>query len=393
MDIPVAAAIAGVVLLAVIVTIVYIRKTGAKPIQNAVVLYQDWTERFDLEPLSTDKKDAEKNTKLLNRNLKLLWDKKELEELDLKHEIEGLTQEQALEFSAQANELFLTKTTKGFIYDIRDARDGNLRLIALEKDDRAYKSFIFGQAVIKVLREKATLAEFPDIEFPEGTEEAGLANLESFVIAQAGIDTESESLYAITATLQEKFGGAEWNVYLVSEDVLKFAKAEPEPEVVEEAPSDLSPFAQQKEQKRLAEEAAQAERERIELERRLRWEQAEEKKRQEAIEAREAAIAAGEISALTAKPYAFLSQAIEIAADEAGILSLDDEAEIRRTDRIGNPTLFSVYSDELIDTTADDFKVFTENLIKTLQENYGGVWGFEADSERASSVSFAKSVI
>lgn len=394
MDFSTVAMILAAVAFAVLGTVIYILRTGAKPTQKAAAFYQDWTETFGLEPLSTEKKDAEKNAKLLARNLKLLWDKNELEELDLKHEIKNLTQDQALEFSKQANELYLEKTTKGFIYDLRDAREGNLRLISLEKTDKAYKSFIFGQAVIKVLREKATMEQFPDIEFPEGTEEAGLGNLESFVIAQAGIDTNPESLYAITDTLKEKFGGQDWNVFLVSDDVLKFAKAEPEPALPEqEEAADLSPFAQQKAAKLRAAAAAKTEQEQIELDRRLRWQQAEEKKRQAAVAEREAAIASGEVSALSAKPQAFLSQAIEIAADETGILSLDDEVEIRRTDRIGNPTLFSVYSDELVNTTTEEFRLFTEALIKTLEENYGGSWSFEADAELASSISFDKSVI
>lgn len=380
--------IVGVLFVAVVATVVYILRTGAKPTQNAAVLYAKWQEPFDLEPLTDGKKSGERNAKVLAKNMKLLWDKKELEEIDLKHDIEGLTQEHALEYVSDANGLFLEKTTKGFVYDIRDARDGTLRLFSLEKDSNAYKNFIFGQAVIKLLREKTSLAEFPDIDFPEGTEQAGLANLRSFVIAQAGINTDPEALYEITATLSEKFGD-EWDVFLVADDVLKFAKAEPEEEpIVEEL--NLDPFAQQKEAKRLAEEQAEKEREQLELDRRLRWEQAEKAKREAELAARQAAIEAGEISPLTLTPLVFLSQAIEIAADDAGILSLDDEADIKRSDRIGGPTLFSVYSDELIDTEGEPYRKFTEDLVKALEGNFGGEWSFEPDAAQASSISFSK---
>jgi len=385
--------IVGGIVVLVIATIIYIMRVGAKPTQNAVVFYQELSNRFDIEQLSTEKKSAAANAKVLSENLKLLWNKKDLDELDLKPELIGLTQADALEFVTLADELFLEKTNRAFIYDIHDAREGTLRLFSVEKDSEAYQVFVLGQAIVRLLKETLTIEEFPDIELPEEAASESLLNLESFVIANSGVAVDPEELYSVTATLSAKFGD-DWNVYLISDDVLKFERALPEEDepIIEEKPADVSPFALQKEAKKIAAEEAAAALLAAEAARKLRWEQAEEEKRQSAIRARQSAIAAGEISTLAEKPQSFLSQAIEIAADKADLLSIDEEVDIRKFDRIGTPTLFTVYSSELIETTEQPFIEFTESLLGSLRDNFGGDWAYEVDNEPASSISFTKGI-
>ncbi len=387
-------AIAAVIALAVIATVIYIMRVGGKPTRNAAVFYQELSERFDtIPPLSDAKNSAKTNAKTLSDNLKLLWNKKELDEIDLKPELSGLTQADALDFVTSADELFLEKTDRAFIYDIHDAREGTLRLFSVEKNSEAYQVFVLGQAIVRLLKEKLTIEEFPDIELPEEAASESLLNLESFVIANSGVAVDPEELYSVTATLSAKFGD-DWNVYLISEDVLKFERALPEEEapVVQAKPADLSPFAAQKEAKKQAAEEAAAALLAAEVARKFRWEQAEEEKKQNALRARQEAIASGQISTLAEKPQSFLSQAIEIAADKADLLSIDEEVEIRKFDRIGTPTLFTVYSSELIEVNETPFIEFTDSLIASLKDNFGGEWAYEVDNEPASSISFAQGI-
>ncbi len=399
MDLNTLLIIVAVAVIAVIGTVIYIIRKGAKPTQNAAVLYQDWAPKFGLPPLSDAPKAGEENAKILARHLKVIRDKQQnIEEVDLKVDLEELSQEDALAYAEQANELLLEKTTKAFIYDIQDARNGNLRLFTLEKESSGYRNFLFGQAVIKLLKTGSELNEFPDIELPEGSTEESLGALESFVIANAGLDIDPEELYKVTSVLSEKFGG-DWNVFLIADDVLKFEKAEEEPEFAEEEQTDNSPFAAQREEKRLADERAAAEaaeaaakREAELAERRLRWEQAEEHKRLEELAEQKRAIDAGEISPLVARPLAFIAQAIEVAADYSGVFTFDEEADIKRATRIGSPLVFSIYSGELIDSESEMFIKFTAHMRSSLRRNYGGKWLVSHEEGQVSSISFEKEI-
>lgn len=391
MDIQTVLLLVALFVVALIVVVIYIRRSAAKPIKNAATLYDRWVERLELEPFKQGKKAPEENAKLLAKSLKVLWNKKELEEIDLKPEVPALTQQYALDFITDANELFLEKTTRGFVYDVRDAREANLRIYSLEKDSSEYKGFIAGQAVIKLLRSVVELQEFPDVELDEAVEDDGLSGLRYFVIAQAGMSLSRESFAKITALLSEKFGD-EWGATVLGEDVLKFAKLEPEEEP-EHEPRDSTPFAQQLEAKRLAEQAALEEKQRVEQERKARWEIAEKAKRDAELAAQAEAIASGKISPLVTQPLAFLSQSIEVAADESGLLIFDEEAYIARVDRIGSPVLFSVYSQEFIDSSTGEFEDFTTSMIASLEHNFGGTWNYEQPEPEATSLTFSKTFV
>lgn len=398
MDLLTFASICLVVLLLIGGVVIYIARTTAIQSNKALTLYLDWVERLDLPPLSVKKRSAKENAKILAKNLKIVWNKRAIEEIDLRHDIENLTQKDALGFVLQADELYLTPKTgrrkdsesnRGFAYDIQDAREGNLRLLAVEKNSELYRNFAFGQALIKLIRDVTPLNEFPEIALGDGVSGDSLAGLESFVIANSSMDISPNVVTAVTNSLSQRFSG-EWTAMLISEDVVKFARKEEEPEIVP-APREASPFFEQKESKMLAAKEAQAALEAAEESRKAKWAAAEDRKREAEIERRRQAIADGEISPLAEKPRAFLSQAIELAVDKSGLLSVDDEIEIKKSDRIGTPIMFTVFSSELI-TDEEKEGIFTESVLAALKDNFGGNWLIEYDQTPASTITFHKEI-
>lgn len=392
MDIKVLLIIPVVIIFVVLLAILYIFKAADKSTKKSAQFYQDIAGRFGLEELSGGRRSGEKNLKLLKGNLKILWNKKILEEIEIKPELEGLTQEDALSLTSEAQDLFLAKSHRGFLYDIQDARDGNLRLFTAEKDSDEYLSFTYSQAIVSLMKTVARLREFPYIEFPEETDLSAIQNIESFVIASSGINLENDDLRNIAEILDEKFGEL-WKYYYVSEDALKFEKVDPETveEVVEEVPVS-SPFLEQKEAKRIAKEEAERAAAEAEAVRLARWKKAEAEKKARAARELQKAIEDGRISEKAANPGNFLLQSVKEAAQFAGLTSLKKDIEIVRSDNIGIPTSFVVYSNELLSSNDERFHNFVKTLRKSLNENLGSGWKCTIESKEFHSISFLKSV-
>lgn len=379
----------------------YITRSSADHGKKSLKLYLDWAERFELPALSAKRGDAKANSKILASVLKIVWDKKDLEELYLRHDIPNLKQSDALDFVLEADELFLssgkgkrkkTDAGRGFIYDVHEAREGSLHLIAVDKDSHLYRDFAYGQALIKAIRDITPLNEFPEIALEEETVDEGLATMQSFVIAKSNMSLDPRVIDAITSSFSQRFGD-QWVAVLLSEDVIKFQRTLPEeaveaPRVVKEA----SPFAQRQEQKRLQAAEAQAALEAAEEARKAKWAEAERQRREAELDRRRQAIARGELSPLAEKPHAFIAQVLEIAVDASMLFTIEDEFEIKKVDNIGTPTVFTVYTSELIETTSSEFITFIRNMVTSLGNGFGGSWNYSTDSVPASSITFVRSI-
>ena len=366
--------------------IAYISRSGERHGKDILDLYLNWREEFELPELSTNKKHAKENAKTLARVLKIVWNKKDIEEIELRHEIPHLTQADALAFVVEAESKFLARKNGrrkkedgelGFVFDTQDARSGNLRLLAVEKESALYRDFALGQALIKMLRDHTPIEEFPQIAIGDGNAET-MRDVESFVVAESGITTDASIVKEITDELTQKFDD-EWAALLVSDDVIKFERVYPEPEevIVQKAPS---PFAIQKEAKQRLLEQKAIQEQAAEAERRLKWTESESEKRTRALAERDRAIAAGEINPLAARPVDLILQALEIAADQTGLFDFDDHVTVMRSDRIGSPTVFSLMSRTPVPESAE-----RENFIKIILgiiiESLKGRWSVEVSPD------------
>lgn len=379
----------------------YITKANTDHGQKSLKLYLDWTERFDLPALSADRKKARDNSKILANAIKIVWNKKKLEELYLRHDIPNLTQEDALTFVLQADQLFLASKNgrrkkgdegRGFIYDIHDAREGNLHLIAVEKSSHLYRDFVYGQALINALRDITPLNEFPEIALEEEAVDGDLVNMHSFVIAKSNMSLDPQVINAITASLTSRFGDA-WQALLIADDVIKFQRAEPEELAPAPVVKEMSPFAKRQEAKRLQAAEAQAALQAAEEARKAKWAEAEQQKRQAEVERRRQAIAAGLLSPLAERPHDFLAQTLEIAVDASELFAVDDEFEIVKTDNIGTPTAFTAYTSELVDVASPQFQSFVSSVVRAVSEGFGGSWTYSTDSTPASSITFQRAIV
>lgn len=387
------AAVILVVLLAAIGTVIYIRKASAKPTQFAAQLYDDWTEKFNLPPLLLEGKNvALENTKIIQKYLKIVYDKGEIDEIDLRWDIENLKQDDALAYANEATEYFLEKKykgTKGFIYDTIDAREGNLRLFPLDKDSNQYKRFVLTQALLKMLREhSATLAEIPEIRVQDDAADVGLKNIQYILLSRSNLHANSSAMPDIVNTLSEKLGDS-WEIEVISEDTLRFVRTIPEDELPEIEIA--SPFAKQEEAKRQADEEEAFERRQTEIQRRKLWESREKTEKEEMLEERDRAIAAGEISELVREPKLFLARAMQVASEESGITTIKDEPGIMRTDAIGRPTAFSIFSRAPLNDEDTWFDIYVESLTASLESNLTGTWEAQLSND-STSVQFTRVV-
>lgn len=355
---------------------IYIAVNAPKKSQKTAVLYNEWAERLELPGLT---KNASLNSKAIDKFFKLIWPKKFPEELDVRQELDHLTQETALTFTEAANEALQPKKSPfAFIYDVDDANTGFIRLFSVLKTGREYRLFHLSQDILALIRETFPIAEFAHIDLADDVDTANVADLQNFILGDSNFPTNDVEVGTKALDLlHEKFGGV-WLVSEVAENTLIFRRQTEEDLQEDKAiPVEANPFKAQIEAKKLAEEqkaAAEAEAARV---RDNAWHEAEEERKAQAIATRNAAIASGAVSKYINDPLQFLASEVEIAADASELLTLDDEPEVIKSDGNGSPILFCVYSNEIIDSNDPRVVKFSETLINSLTQNLSGVWTVE----------------
>lgn len=378
----------GVVIAVIAAVLIYIVLNAPKKAKKTAVLYDEWSERLGLPALT---KNATLNSKAIEKFFKLVWPKKFPEELDVRQEIPNLTQETALAFTLEATEALQPKKSPYiFIYDIDDASSGFLRLFSTERGGRQEQLFFLGQKLLKLIKAAAPITEFAHVELADNVDPTNKEDLESFILTGSDFPIHDEDIYTkILKLLSDEYSGV-WLAGQMTDDAILFRRqTEEDLNEEREIPVETNPFKVRLEAKREAEAAQAAEHEAAERAREAAWRQAEEDRRVAEVSARDAAIAAGAVSKYVANPLQFLASELEVAADASELFVLDDEPEILKTDGIGSPILFCVYSNELL--IEDDPKVqeFNRVLIASLDKNLGGDWGVEfADA----SLSFRRGI-
>jgi len=370
----------GVIIALAAGVLIYTVVMAPKKAQKTALLYSEWAEALQLPALG---KNAALNSKAIEKFFKLIWPKKHPEELDVRQEIDGLTQKLAMEFTEAANsELQPKGSPYAFIYDVDDATSGYLRLYSVEKTSTEYQLFRINQALLSLIKEIYPVNEFSHIDLADNVDPENPSTLERFILTGSDFPTEDDAVAAhILQKLTENFGGI-WLASVVAEDAILFRREnEDDLAAALEVPEETNPFEAKLEAKR------QAEREREEREaeearlREIAWREAEAERKTKETAAREAAIAAGEVSRFASEPLQFLAAEVEIAADEAELFTLDDEPEVMKSDGIGAPILFCVYSDEILEESDPKVQRFSELLLISLRKNLGGEWVVEvADS-------------
>lgn len=360
--------------------LIYTVVMAPKKAQKTALLYSEWAHQLQLPTLG---KNAALNSKAIERFFKLIWPKKYPEELDVRQEIEGLTQRLALDFTEAANtELQPKDSPYAFIYDVDDAASGYLRLYSVEKASTEYRLFRIHQALLSLIKDVYPVNEFSHVDLADNVDPENPATLESFILTGSEFPTDDDAVAThVLQKLAENFEGV-WLASVVAEDAIIFRReSEADLAAALETPEEANPFEAKLEAKR------QADREREEREaeetklRETAWREAEAERKTRETAAREAAIAAGEVSRYVNEPLPFLAAEVEIAADEAGLFTLDDEPEVMKSDGIGAPILFCVYSDEVLKSSNPKVQRFSELLLASLHKNLGGEWAVEvADS-------------
>jgi len=366
----------GVLIAAAALTVIYIVINGPKKAKKTAVLYNEWTERLELPPLTNN---AALNSKAIEKFFKLIWPKKIPEELDVRQELSGLTQELALDFTAAANEaLQPKKSTMKFIYDVDDAASGFIRLFAVEEDGREFKLFELTQNLLLLIKAAYPIAEFAHIDLADDVDPDQVAELQNFILGGSGLPTNDPVAGAqILSQLTERFSGV-WLAIEVADDTILFRRQTDDDLIEEQAiPVEVNPFKARLEAKHQAEAEAAAQAEAEAAARDAAWRNAEATRKANEEAARDAAIAAGTVSKYVANPVPFLAAEVEIAADEAELFTLDDEPEVLKSDGIGAPILFCVYSDELLEQDDTRVEKFSELMIASLVKNLGGAWEVE----------------
>ena len=382
----IAGTVAALVLLVGIGLVFFIRKVGTKDTQLAAQLYDDWSETFGLPQLQTDGKNAAaENTKTIQKYLKIVRDKGHIDEIDLRWDIETLRQDDALAWANQATEYFLEKRykgAKGFVFDVSDAQEGNLRIFPLEKESREYRAFVQEQAILKLLRENSPmLAEIPAIKLPDNAIDAGLQGIDSIIDTRGGLAADSPSMPNIVSSLSLSLGG-DWEIVIISEDTLRFVRAR-EVQVLEEEEL-VSPLAAAEQAKREAEEAEEREKRRIEKQRRKLWESREGSEREHLLMEQERAIEAKEISPLVRDPQKFLEKAMLVAKKEAGASSFSSEPGIMRSDIIGRPLALTLFSEETLDPEVEWLDTYARSFSTSLHLNLTGEWRWSISNDGLS---------
>lgn len=372
---------AALVVIAVVIALIagvaiYIVVSAPKRAKKTAILYSEWTDKLELPPLT---KNAALNSKAIERFFKLIWPKKYPEELDVKQELEGLTQTLALEFTAAANESLQPKKSPViFIYDIDDANSGFLRLFSIPKDSREYRLFNLTQGLLLLIKHAYPIAEFAHIDLADTVDPNNVAELENFILTGSGFPTHDSSAgEKVLQLLGDRFEGV-WLASEVAEDAILFRRQTDEDlQEDQEIPVEVNPFKARLEAKRVAEAEKDAQTAAATTARETAWREAEVSRKANEVAARDAAIAAGAVSKYVANPVSFLAAEVEIAADAADILTFDDEPEILKSDGIGSPILFCVYSDEILEEADPRVKQFSDILTASLAKNLGGNWSVE----------------
>ena len=366
----------GLVIAVIAGVAIYIAVNAPKKAQKTATLYNEWSERLMLPSLT---KNASLNSQAIQKFFKIIWPKKFPEALNIRQEITNLTQNTALEFASAANTALQPKKSPFvFIYDVDDAKTGYLRLTSVLKTGKEFKLFQLSQSILLLVKEVSPIAEFSHIDLADDVNPDNVSDLQNFILRDSTFSTyDAEAGSRILRLLRDKFGGV-WLVSEVADDTLLFRRqTEDDVLIKKEIPVESNPFKAKIEAKRISEESEAAKALQDAQVREQSWHDAEEKRKGLEIQARNAAIDAGDVSKYVNDPFQFLASAVEIAADEAGLLTLDDEPEIVKSDGIGSPILFCVYSDEVLYRNDPKVKSFSDAIINSLSQNLGGLWTVE----------------
>jgi hypothetical protein len=370
------AAVIGVLLILVIGTAIYIFINAPKKAKKTAILYDEWTEQLQLPKLTNN---ADLNSKAIDKFFKLVWPNKFPEELDVRQELSNLTQKLALDFTKAANEELQPKgSPMAFIYDVEDASSGFLRLVSVPIDSREHSLFQLSQGLLLLMREAYPIAEFSHIDLADDVDPENMAELQSFIVTGSGFPTRDSVAGAkVLDTLTAHFDGV-WLASQVGKDAILFRRQTDEDLLQDRSiPVESNPFQARIAAKRKA-EAEQAARDAVTAAaREAAWRKAEETRKANEVAARDAAIAAGTVSKHVTNPLPFLAAEIEIAADAAELLSLRDAPEILKSDGIGAPIMFAVYSEEVLHEEDARVQNFAKLLNASLATNLGGDWRLE----------------